>query len=272
MPTVPGLQPLRDAALPLIASLLTLTIETSTAEFDPGAFDGEASAAVSFLPVSTVTVGQGLSEHVGTGESENGDDEEPNDPEEPNLPVTQESSSWQPFLMRLDEALDQFCRDSLDQFMSRDEPATDGASPLHVLNETSNLWQHARIPLEARAPVGRNANHLPLAYQEQMIDEAIRLLWSDESRSTQTSHTPTPAPLTPDRNVPVGTGPTVAAVSSTEIVNRQEGVLLSSLERGYELLTEFAVSLLTAAVVMSKSSDTQTSSTLPAILQQEGRE
>ena len=43
MPTVPGLQPLRDAALPLIATLLTLTIETSTAEFDPGAFDGEAS-------------------------------------------------------------------------------------------------------------------------------------------------------------------------------------------------------------------------------------
>ena len=34
MPTVPGLQPLRDAALPLIATLLTLTIETSTAEFD----------------------------------------------------------------------------------------------------------------------------------------------------------------------------------------------------------------------------------------------
>ena len=29
-----GLQPLRDAALPLIATLLTLTIETSTAEFD----------------------------------------------------------------------------------------------------------------------------------------------------------------------------------------------------------------------------------------------
>ena len=50
MPTVPGLQPLRDAALPLIATLLTLTIETSTAEFDSGAFNGEAAAAVSFLP------------------------------------------------------------------------------------------------------------------------------------------------------------------------------------------------------------------------------
>ena len=35
MPTVPGLQPLRNAALPLIATLLTLTIETSTAELNP---------------------------------------------------------------------------------------------------------------------------------------------------------------------------------------------------------------------------------------------
>ncbi|MGA7498558.1 MAG: VCBS repeat-containing protein, partial [Isosphaeraceae bacterium] len=35
-----GLQPLRDAALPLIATLLTLTIETSTAEFDLSATNG----------------------------------------------------------------------------------------------------------------------------------------------------------------------------------------------------------------------------------------
>src|SRR5208337_4179677 len=133
---VPRLQPLRDTpaasfnhdrALPLIATLLTLTIETSSAEFDPGAFDGEAAAAVSFLTVgqsltvSTVTVGQSLTvsllEHASTGESENRDAEEPNKPKEPDLPVTQESSSWQPFFMGLDEALDQFCRDSLDQFM-----------------------------------------------------------------------------------------------------------------------------------------------------------
>ena len=49
MPTVPGLQPLRDAALPLIATLLTLTIETSTAEFNSSAFDGE-SCCGRFVP------------------------------------------------------------------------------------------------------------------------------------------------------------------------------------------------------------------------------
>ena len=265
--------------------MLILTIETSTAEISQGATDAEAAEAVSFLPVTSVTsgqslpelasppvtsmtAGQSLPELADSGKGE-GDEEEPNESEKPDLPVSQESSPWQPFLMGLDKALDQFRRDSLDQFMSPDKPATDGASPLHVLEETSDLWQHARTPLEARAPDGRDADHLPLAYQEQMIDEAIRLLCSDESRPTQTCRTPTSAPLTSDRNNPVETGPTVATMSSSEPVNRREWVLLSSLERGYELLTEFAVSLLTAAVAISKSSDSQTSCTLLAMLQQD---
>ena len=83
MPTVPGLQPFSGAALPLIATLLTLTIQTSTAELNPGAFEGEAAAAVSFLPESTVTVGQSLSEHAGTGGGENSHQEEPNKPKSP---------------------------------------------------------------------------------------------------------------------------------------------------------------------------------------------
>ena len=201
MPTVPGLQPLRDAALPLIATLLTLTIETSTAEFNPSATDGEAAAAVSFLPVSTVTVGQSLSEHAGTGESENGDEEEPNEPKEPDLPVTQESSSWQPFLMGLDEALDQFCRDSLDQFMSRDEPAPDKAQPPHALSKPLNLWQRDQASPEARGTIGTDSNHLPEVNQGQIIDEAIRSLWADESRPVRTDLTPTSVPLTSDGTI-----------------------------------------------------------------------
>ena len=40
-PTVPGLSLLRDSALPLIATLLTLTIEISTAEFNPDVSSGQ---------------------------------------------------------------------------------------------------------------------------------------------------------------------------------------------------------------------------------------
>ena len=244
-----GLQPLRDAALPLIATLLTLTIETSTAEFDLSATNGEAAAAVSFLPVSTLTVGQSLSEHASTGESENGDEEEPNEPKEPDLPVTEESSSWQPFLMGLDEALDQFCRDSLDQFMSRDEPAPDKAQSPHALSKPLNLWQRDQALPEASGTDKTDSNHLPEVNQGQIIDEAIRSLWADESRPVRTSLTPTSVPLTSDGTTPAETAPADATLLSTEPVQRQDGPLLSSFERGFEALTEFAVSLLLTAFV-----------------------
>ena len=265
---VPRLQPVvdtpaasfnHDRALPLIATLLTLTIETSSAEFDPGAFDGEAAAAVSFLTVgqsltvSTVTVGQSLTvslpEHASTGESENGDAEEPNKPKEPDLPVTQESSSWQPFLMGLDEALDQFCRDSLDKFTSRAEPAPDKAQPPHALSKPLNVWQRDQASPKVRGTIGTDSNHSPQANQGQIIDEAIRSLWADESRPVRTSLTPTSVPLTSDGTTLAETAPVDATLLSTEPVQRQEGSLLSSYKRGFEALTEFAVSLLLAAFV-----------------------
>ena len=249
MSTVPGLQPLRDAALPLIGSLLTLTIETSTVEFDLSATNGEAAAAVSFLPVSTVTMGQSLPEHASTGESANSDQEEPNKPQEPDLPVTRESSSWQPFLMGLDEALDQFCRDSLDQFMSRDEPASDKAQLPHALSKPLNLWQRDQASPQARGTIGTDSNHLPEANQGPIIDEAIHSLWADESRPVRTSLTPTSVPLTSDGTAPAETAPVDATLLSTEPVQRQDGSLLSSYERGFEALTECAVSLFLAAFV-----------------------
>ena len=241
------MQPLRDAALPLIATLLTLTIEPATAELDPGAFNGEAGVAVSFLPKASVTVGQSLLETADPCEGGDDGPQEPDTPEEPIPPVSQEPLPRQLFYMGLDKALDQFCRDHLDQFLSPDKPATGSASPSHAPEEPSDLGQHARTPLGARAPVGKEADHLPLASQEQMIDEVIRLLWSDQSRPTRTSHAPTPVSLTPGRDIAAETGPTVATVPSTEPINGQEGVLLSWWERGYELLTGFAVSLWAAA-------------------------
>ena len=151
----PQLHPLHDSSLPLVTTLLILTITTSTAEIDLGATDGAAAEAVSFLPVSPVTVGQSLPEHASSGEGENSDEEEPNEPQEPDLPVTQESSSWQPFFMGLDEALDQFCRDHLDQFMSRDEPAPDKAQPPHALSKPLNLWQRDQASPEGAERSGR---------------------------------------------------------------------------------------------------------------------
>ena len=241
--------PLHDSSLPLVTTLLILTIKTSTAEIDLGATDGAAAEAVSFLPVTPVTAGQSLLELASSGEGESGDEEEPNEPQEPDLSVTQESSSWQPFFMGLDEALDQFRRDSLDQFMSRDEPAPDKAQPPQAPSEPLGRWQRDPASPEARGTIGTDSNHLPEANQGQIIDEAIRSLWADESRPVRTYLTPTSVPLTSDGTIPAETAPVDATLLSTEPVQRQDGPLLSSYERGFEALTEFAVSLLLAAFV-----------------------
>ena len=168
--------------------------------------------------------------------------------------------------MGLDEDLDQFCRDSLDQFMSRDEPApdkaqpplsrdepaSDKAQPSHALSEPLSLWQRDQASPEARGTVGTDSNHSPEANQGQIIDEAIRSLWADESRPARpvrTSLTPTSVPLTSDGTIPAETAPVDATVLSAEPVQRRDGPLLSSYERGFESLTEFAVSLVITAFV-----------------------
>src|SRR5271157_2541563 len=151
--------------------------------------------------------------------------------------------------MGLDEALDQFCRDSLDQFMSRDEPAPDKAQPPHALNEPLNLLQLDQALPEARGTDRTDSNHLPEANQGQIIDEAIRSLWADESRPVRTGLIPTTVPLTSDGTTPAETAPADVTLLSTEPVQRQDRPLLSSYERGFEALTEFAVSLLLATFV-----------------------
>ena len=263
---VAQLLPLSDSSLPLITTLLILTIETSTAEIPQGATDAEAAEAVSFLPVTPVTVGQSLLEHASSDEGESGDEEEPNEPKGPDLPVSQESSPWQPFFMGLDEALDQLRRDSLDQFLSRDEPAPDKAQPPlgrdepapdkaqppQALSEPLDRWQRDQALPEARGTVGTGPNHLLEANQGQLIDEAIRSLWADESRPVRTSLTPTSGPLTFDGPLPAEIAPVAATVLPTEPVQRRDGPLLSSSERGFESLTEFAVSLVITAFVAGR--------------------
>src|SRR5271165_745210 len=142
--------------------------------------------------------------------------------------------------MGLEEALDQFCRDHLDQFISRDKPATDKAQPPHALSKPLNLWQRDQASPEARGTDKTDSNHLPEANQSQIIDEAIHSLWADEPRPVRTFLTPTSVPLTSDGTTPAETAPADATLLSTEPVQRQDGSLLSSYERGFEALTEFA--------------------------------
>ena len=170
--------------------------------------------------------------------------------------------------MGLDEALDQFCRDHLDQFMSRDEPAPDKAQPPHALSKPLNVWQRDQASPKARGTIGTDSNRLSQANQGQIIDEAIHSLWADESRPVRTSLTPTSVPLTSDGTTLAETAPVDATLLSTEPVQRQDGSLLSSYERGFEALTEFAVSLLLAAFVARRIDPPARDTVLPRIRSQ----
>ncbi|MBV8556338.1 MAG: hypothetical protein JO116_12310, partial [Planctomycetaceae bacterium] len=150
----------------------------------------EAAEAVSFLPATAVSVGQSLLELASSDAGEGGDDEVPNEAKGPALPVAPGSSPWQPFFMGLDEALDQLRRDSLDQFLSRDEPAPDQAQPPlsrdepapdkarppQAPSEPLGRGQHDQASPEMRGTVGTGPNQLPEANQGRIIDEAIRSL------------------------------------------------------------------------------------------------
>ena len=262
----PQLLPLHDSSLPLVTTVLILTLQPSTAEIDLGATNGEAAEAVSFLPATAVSVGQSLLELASSDAGEGGDEEVPNEAKGPDLAVAPGASPWQPFFMGLDEALDQLRRDSLDQFLSRDEPAPaaaqpppgrdepapDRARPPQAPTEPSGRGQGDPAPPAMRGTVGTGPNPSPEATQGRLIDAAIRSLWAEESPPVRTSLSPTSGPWTSDGPLPAEIAPGAAIALETEPAQGREGPFLSSTGRGFESSTDFAVSLAIAALVAGR--------------------
>ena len=117
---VVNLSSLRDSALPLIATLLTTTSETSATALDQAAYSSEASPSLSGTPI---TAGQSPEKSSGAGNSDDGEVEAA-DESKATTPSPGESPVWQPPSPKLEDDLDQFCRDHLRQLLSPDDPAT----------------------------------------------------------------------------------------------------------------------------------------------------
>jgi hypothetical protein len=221
------LLPLRDSSLPLITSLLTLTIKPAQSRSDPdmGLTDPEAADAVSFLPETpvTVTVGQGLTVFASSGAAESGDAGASNTPVDLNLAGAEKSTSSLPFLMGIDDALDRFRQEPLDQFVNRDRPPTDRTQARHAPSEP---WNPSHGEQALQGQVGTDSNFAPGTNQGRVLYETI------------TEFPPTPASLPS------------ATRRSTEPVERREEPLLSSDERGLKSLTELA-GLLSISVVVA---------------------
>ena len=102
------LVPLSDSSLPLVATVLTLTITVSGDEFNLGLAETEAA----FLSGTGATVGQGLSSQGGVGSG--GDDGTLSDVPQAAVAgsVPAVIAPWERFVIGLDKALEQFWRDN----------------------------------------------------------------------------------------------------------------------------------------------------------------
>ena len=123
---VAQLVPLNESSLPLVATVLTLTITVSGNELNLGLVETEAIAVAAFLPGTGVSVGQGLSSQGrgGPGANDDAESDVPGAAVAGAVPAV--IAPWERFVIGLDEALEQFQRDNPNGVSGA--PARDAAS------------------------------------------------------------------------------------------------------------------------------------------------
>ncbi|HWE37679.1 MAG TPA: VCBS repeat-containing protein, partial [Isosphaeraceae bacterium] len=148
---VASLVPLRDSALALVATLLTVTLES------PGNGEGVGSVpadmVASFLPGTSVLVTQTLAKKSGDGGSD-GEDFDLLDDEDvaTGAVVAQAAANWERFVIGLDEALEEVREEFHGRFFGDEESRTgptdlEGPMGLRALDEAAGfLWVKGRGP------------------------------------------------------------------------------------------------------------------------------
>ncbi len=103
---------LHETSLPLVATLLTLTISVSSEELNLVAVEAETTAVAAFLPGSGISVGQGLSFQRSGGPG--GDDAAELDGSKTDVAgaVPAAIAPWERYVLGLDEALEKFQREN----------------------------------------------------------------------------------------------------------------------------------------------------------------
>jgi len=123
---VAQLVPLSESSLPLVATVLTLTIAVPGAELNIGLVETETTAVAAFLPGTGVSVGQGLSleGRGGPGGDDGAELDVPGEGVAGAVPAA--IAPWQRYVIGQDEALEQFRRENPNWVSGA--PARDSAS------------------------------------------------------------------------------------------------------------------------------------------------
>ena len=195
--TVAQLVALHESSLPLVATVLTLTISVSGEEFNLEVAETEATAVAAFLPGTALSVGQGLSSQGrgGPGGDDSAESEVPGATVAGAVPSL--IAPWQRFVIGLDEAFEQFQRENPNGVSGA--PARDAAS------DRSDSPPAASVPAQGGpTSLKSGPNQLPSGGEldateaaspsagVEAIDAVIRSFWGEDragDRREQRSHT-----------------------------------------------------------------------------------
>ena len=113
---------LHETSLPLVATVLTLTLEVSGEELGPGRSEAEALGLVASVAGPGTSAGQGPLSAVRGGVSEVGPTEGTDEPGAVATAVPAVLSPWERFVLGLDEALEELERQGAGGSMGPSEP------------------------------------------------------------------------------------------------------------------------------------------------------
>jgi hypothetical protein len=185
------LVPLHDSSLPLVATVLTLTISVSGEELNFDLVATEATAVAAFLPGTGISVGQGLSSQ-GRGGPGNDDGTE-SDESAAGVAVAAPaaSSPWERYVIGLDEALEKFQREhptgisgAPARDSTSDRPQSPPAAGLPSQSGPTS-WKSGSDPVPSGDELDQTENASPSPGVEA-IDAIIESVWgkdrADDSR------------------------------------------------------------------------------------------
>jgi hypothetical protein len=189
--TVVQLVPLHETSLPLVATVLTLTISASNEGPTLGPAEAEAASVAAVLPGAGISLGQGPA-----GLSRGGGGSGAGDPAQADeaagnaaTPAPAAISVWERMVLGLDEALERFRRENPGGLSGAgagsarpggdrpEAPATPGAPAQGV--PSSLRWAPEQLP---RSGAGDGRLEPSPTAKAAVLDAAIETLWSEGAR------------------------------------------------------------------------------------------
>jgi hypothetical protein len=179
---------LNDTSLPLVATVLTLTINVSGEELEFGPAESEAFAVGAFLAVTGTSVGQPVLSSRG-GSASGADESALSGDTGVGVADTVPSilAPWERFVLGLDVALEEFRRQNATggsgtggAAASGDREGSSPSSSLPAQGAPTGAWL---APDPHSTEVERDGEAVPSpAVQPEAIDAAIETQWSDDAR------------------------------------------------------------------------------------------